>query len=258
MSLTPFLLLAELAFLFALFRNANKNSLSPSGRLLCFWAWIAAYSVLVSYLGYRQVFVSDAILEYLPALWLQVITVVVCVAPALVSTAVRNDLRLAVDGTTRTAFIYFHMLRFAALGTMLGAAKGTFPLYFELLVGVPDLLFAASALFVLRREKTGRLSKKQFLVWNLLGAFAIIPAAPIVLQLGLPGPCQLFTSQPDSRVVFTFPMAIAPMIGVPLFVLVNLLVVWRLLESRTEQSIGKSPPPGWKGVQSDQTQSMTF
>jgi hypothetical protein len=35
---------------------------------------------------------------------------------------------------------------------------------------------------------------------------------------------------PDARVILTHPMSIAPMIGVPLFVLVNLLVAWRLWE----------------------------
>ncbi|MEM6470505.1 MAG: hypothetical protein AAF802_13195, partial [Planctomycetota bacterium] len=200
--------------------------------------WIVFYSGFVSYLGYRRVFVSDAILEYLPALWLQMVSVVACIAPALISPSIRNDLRRAVDGTDQTSFICLHMLRFAALGTLLGAAKGTFPIYFELLVGVPDLLFAASAIVVLRRERAGRLSEKQYLIWNLVGALVIVPATPIVLQLGLPGPLQVFTSQPDARVVFTFPMSIAPMIGVPLLVLVNLLVVWRLIDAQATRAAG--------------------
>ena len=234
-SLTPFLLLAELMFLLLVFRKANQDSMWPSRRLPLYWVWIAMYSLLVSYLGYYGIYVSEAMLDYLPALWLQVITVAACVMPVLVSKGLRSDLRLAVDRTARTSFIYFHMLRFAALGTMLGAAKGTFPFYFELLVGVPDLIFASSALWILKEEKSGRLSDKQFLLWNLVGALVIVPTTPIVLQLGLPGPLQYFTSQPDARAVFTFPMVIAPMIGVPLFVLVNLLVVWRLSERGVER-----------------------
>src|SRR5262249_28223988 len=80
------------------------------------------------------------------------------------------------------------------------------------------------------RAKRGELSAKSFLVWNLIGALVIVPSAPVLLQLGLPGPVQLFTGSPDARVVFTYPMSIAPMIGVPLFVLSNLWVSWRLLE----------------------------
>lgn len=234
LSLPPILLIAELIFLLYVFGKARPKSIWPSLHLSLYWLWIMSYSLLVSYLGYRGVYVSEEILGYLPALWLQVVTVVACIVPILVSPAVRSELRSAADETSRKSFIYFQMLRFAALGTMLGAAKGTFPLYFELLVGVPDLMFAISAIWILRLEKSGRLSDRKFLLWNLLGAFVIVPAAPIVLQLGLPGPLQYFTSQPDARAVFTFPMAIAPMIGVPLFVLTNLLVAWQLAEKRME------------------------
>lgn len=230
LSLTPFLLAAELAFLRWVFKKAHEEYLCPTRRLSSYWLWIVTYSLAVCVLGYYEVFVSESMLRYMPALWLQVITVAAVVAPVLASVNLRIDLRQAVDRTPRTAFIYFHMLRFAALGTMLGAARGTFPVYFELLVGVPDLLFAISSLWMLKQEKNDRLTDRQFLIWNLVGALVIVPTAPIVLQLGLPGPWQYFTSQPDARAVFTFPMVIAPMIGVPLFVLVNLLVVWRLCE----------------------------
>ena len=57
-----------------------------------------------------------------------------------------------------------------------------------------------------------------------MGALVIVPAAPILLQLGLPGPLQPFTGLPDARAVFTFPMSIAAMVGVPLFALINLWV----------------------------------
>ncbi len=87
------------------------------------------------------------------------------------------------------------------------------------------------AFWIARKAKHGENSKKSFLFWNLVGALVIVPAAPIVLQLGLPGAVQVFTSLPDARAVFTYPMSIAAMIGVPLFVLINLLVAWRLWES---------------------------
>ena len=80
--------------------------------------------------------------------------------------------------------------------------------------------------------KRGRVSDRQFMIWNVVGALVIVPSAPILLQLGLPGPLHLFTEQPDARAVYTYPMSIAPMIVVPFFVLANLLVAWRLRERR--------------------------
>ena len=75
-------------------------------------------------------------------------------------------------------------------------------------------------------------------MWNAIGALVIVPSAPILIQLGLPGPLQVFTSLPDARAVFTYPMSIAPMIGVPLFVFLNLWVVWRLWEERNKPLSG--------------------
>ena len=83
-----------------------------------------------------------------------------------------------------------------------------------------------------RRAQRGEISRRGFFYWNLVGALVIVPAAPILLQLGLPGPIQVFESLPDARAVFTYPMSIAPMMGVPLFVLVNLGVAWQLWELR--------------------------
>ncbi len=68
-----------------------------------------------------------------------------------------------------------------------------------------------------------------------MGAFVIVPSAPIFLQLGLPGPIQAFTSVPDAQVLLTYPMSIAPMIGVPLFILINLWVAWPLWERGREE-----------------------
>ncbi len=111
---------------------------------------------------------------------------------------------------------------------------GEFPAYFEYCVGIPDFLFGASAFWIARKAKRGELSERSFFIWNLIGALVIVPSAPILLQLGLPGPVQIFTSLPDARAVFTYPMSIASMIGVPLFVLSNLCVAWRLWERRSE------------------------
>lgn len=237
LSLTPFLLVAEIAFLFFVFRKGNPNRRLPSPSLMVFWLWIVFYAGVATYLGYQEVYVSERLLAYYPGFWLQSITVAVCVIPVLMSARLRHNLRNAVDATKWDSWIYFNMLRLAAVGTLVGAGKNTFPLYFELLVGIPDLLFALSTFWVLGRNKKSRLSNRQFFYWNLIGALTIVPAAPILLQLGLPGPLQIFDAQPDARAVFSFPMSIAAMIGVPLFVLVNLLVAWRLLEQIKQQPV---------------------
>ena len=238
-SLAPILLATELGFLFKLaWRCGNRaRAQTDMGPVYVFFLWVTAYGIVTSVLGARGVYISDALLKTLPGFWLQVVTVAAIVTPIMLFQSVRNGMRQIVDNTPWHWFAYFHGLRIAALGTAYKTMVGQFPAYFEYGVGVPDLLFGVSAFWIARKAQRGELSRKSFLIWNLIGALVIVPSAPILLQLGLPGPVQVFTSLPDARAVFTYPMSIAPMIGVPLFVLVNLWVVWRLWEQGNNEQM---------------------
>lgn len=200
------------------------------GPVYIYLLWVTAYGVATSILGARGVYISKDLLKLLPGFWLQFVTVAVCVLPIVLFAEVRTGMRHIVDTTPWHWFAYFHGLRILALGTAYKTIIGEFPVYFEILVGLPDFLFGVSAFWIASATRRGEISAKSFMVWNLIGAFIIVPSAPILLQLGLPGPVQVFTSLPDARAVFTYPMSIAPMIGVPLFVLANLWVAWRLWE----------------------------
>ncbi len=234
LSLTPILVAIELCFLFALAWLCDRVTPAQRsmGPVYVYLLWVTAYAVVTSVLGARGVYVSERLLETLPGLWLQLVAVAVAVLPIVLFGGVRDGMRHIVDSTPWHWFAYFHALRIAALGTAYKTLIGEFPAYFEYTVGVPDFLFGVSALWIAGKARRGELSEQGFLVWNLVGALIIVPSAPILLQLGLPGPLQVFTSLPDARAVFTYPMSIAPLIGVPLFVLVNLWVAWRLWERR--------------------------
>ncbi len=232
LSMTPFLLALELGFCFFLAwhsrrRGAGIGSLFPA---YAFFVWLSLYAVGTSLLGYQGWYLREEVLRLLPGFWLQLVTVAAALIPLLLSSALRQDLRQIVDRTPWQWFAWFHALRIAALGTAFKTMTGEFPLYFELFVGVPDLLFGISALWIAVLAGRGEISRRGFMLWNLVGALVIVPSAPILLQLGLPGAFYVFTDLPDARAVYTYPMSIAPMIGVPLFVLVNLCVAWRLWE----------------------------
>lgn len=234
LSLTPFLLAIQLGFVFMLARRCARLApvhvaMSP---IYVYLLWLAAYGIATSVLGARGVYIDDDLLEWLPGLWLQLITVAAIAGPVVLLAGVRGRLRDIVDVTPLHWFAYFQGLRITAVGTAYKTEIGEFPLYFELLTGVPDLLFGLSAFPVAARLKRGRLTERGFMIWNLIGALVIVPSAPILLQLGMPGPLYVFTDLPDARAVFTYPMSIAPMIVVPLFVLINLWVAWRLWERR--------------------------
>ena len=236
MSLTPILVMVELGFLLALAVRSARLSGRPGAAhpAYVYLAWLAAYAVATSYLGARGVYLREDVLRLYPGFWLQLVTVAVALVPLLLFVSLRQLAREVVDRTPLYWLAWFHGLRIGALGTAYKTAIGEFPAYFEYLVGVPDLLFGLSALWVAERLRRGRMGERGFLLWNLIGALIIVPSAPILIQLGLPGPLQLFTAQPDARAIMTYPMSIAPMIGVPLFVLINLWVAWRLWERGNE------------------------
>ena len=242
-SLAPILLAIELGFLFLLAWRCGRGARVQTDMVPVYWffLWVTAYGVVTSVLGARGVYITDDILKTMPGFWLQVLTVGAIVIPIVLFRNVRNGLRQIVDSTPWHWFAYFHGMRIAALGTAYKTMIGQFPAYFEYGVGIPDFLFGVSAFWVARKVQRGELTRKSFLVWNLVGALVIVPSAPILLQLGLPGPVQVFTSLPDARAVFTYPMSIAPMIGVPLFVLVNLWVAWRLWEQGNQEEQIKEP-----------------
>ena len=238
-SLTPILVAIELGFVFVLAWRCSRVAPSPGSMrpVYIYLLWVTAYAIVTSILGARGVYISDDLLETLPALWLQLVTVGIAVLPIVAFGSVRNGLRQIVDCTPWHWFAYFHGLRIAALGTAYKTLIGEFPAFFEYGVGIPDFLFGVSAFWVARKAMKGEITEKSFMVWNLIGALVIVPSAPILLQLGLPGPVQVFTGLPDSRAVFTYPMSIAPMIGVPLFVLVNVWVAWRIWERSSDHSL---------------------
>jgi hypothetical protein len=231
-SLTPILLAVEITFFVVLALRTDRlgGDRRESVAVGLYLVWIAFYGVVVSAVGARGLYVSDALLRWLPGFWIQLVTVAACVVPVVLFERVRDGLRRIVDTTPWHWFAYFHGMRVAAVGTAYKTILGEFPAYFELLVGIPDLAFGVSAFWIGGRARRGQLSRRGFFCWNLVGIFVIVPAAPILLQLGLPGPIQIFEGVPDARVILTHPMSIAPMLGVPLFVLVNLLVAWRLWE----------------------------
>ena len=240
--MTPFLMAIQLVFLLGL--ASRQARVDPAGLSMrpvyLLVLWLAAFGVLTSVLGARDVYLSEALLATLPGLWLPGVVVVAAVLPVSLFGALRDGLRAIVDHTPWHWFAFFHGLRIAAIGTAYRTAIGEFPPSFEYGVGVPDLLFGVSALWIGMRAKRGQLSERAFLIWNLIGVGVIVPAAPILLQLGLPGPIQVFTSIPDARAVLTYPMSIAPLMCVPLFVLANLWLAWRLLERRSAPSTAQT------------------
>ncbi len=234
-SITPLLLIGLLtAIAIRVHRTATAGLLKPRG------AW-SVHGLLLILLGWgitsatlalAGVYRSPRFLALLPGLWLPLIPFVISIGGVLLSTTLRGALRAVADHTTPRFWYLLQALRVLAIGTIFKTIAGEFPIYFALLVGVPDLLFGLSAIIVARRLSRQAIRPGALIAWNAIGVAVILPAVPLI-QMGLPGPLQVFTAEPTALKVLEFPMVLAPSVIVPLFMLLNFLLAWRLIELRS-------------------------
>lgn len=229
------ILFIMLGTLFLAAKRAVKAGHLPQAKiksLVVLASVIIPWGILSSFLSINGFYLSEKFLSLMPGLWLPLVPAVLVVALVLVSSDLRDVLRAVIDHTPSTWFIYIHAMRITAIGTLIKTFQGKFPISFELGVGVPDLFFGISALWLAAMVKRGSFNDKHILWWNIIGAAVILIPGGILFQMGLPGPMQMFTQTPTAEVMMLFPLVLAPTLLVPLFVLFNILVAWRLLEQR--------------------------
>jgi hypothetical protein len=231
-SATPLLAIVLVALIAITTRRIRQEGhLQPGGAqaIYLLLAVLIAWGALTSTLAIRGVYASPGFLSLLPGLWLPFVPFILAIGGIAVFSRLRSAVRIVVDHTPWSRLVYVHAMRVLALGTIGKAIAGTFPMYFALLVGVPDLLFGVSAFLVGRQVSDHSLSRAFFIAWNLIGVAVVLPAAPLG-QMGLPGPLHVFTAEPTAERLFVFPMVLAPSLIVPMFVLMNIATAWRLIE----------------------------
>lgn len=233
-SVIPFLFAVIFPFLaFTVRRAARQGHLDRSGSRSAYFLLIVLllWGITSSALALTGIYSSASFLALLPGVWLPLVPLILALGGTLIFPRLRSALRSIVDNTPQHWWMYFQALRILALGTIIKAAQGVFPAYFAFPVGIPDMLFGISALLLGFAAHRRPLSNRLLMVWNLIGIVIILPASPL-MQMGLPGPLQFFVSEPTAERLLDFPMVLAPSLIVPMFILLNTLIAWRLFETR--------------------------
>ncbi|MCR9257178.1 MAG: hypothetical protein NXI16_13910 [Alphaproteobacteria bacterium] len=193
---------------------------------------LALWGGVSGFLAATGVYQREAFLTAWPSLWITMVPVVLVMAPTALSATVRRTVFAVVAATPDHWLIAVQVLRIAAVGSIVKALDGDLVFYFPMLIGIPDLVFGLSAIPLALAAARRRLPDWVLLAWHLVGAAIILPAGVVLMQLGLPGPLQVFTDTPTVASVFAFPMALAPTLIVPLFVLFNLMAATAVLSRR--------------------------
>ena len=235
----PFLILIIFGFLLFLIerlRRTDRLNKSQYAWLVGLVVVLLTWGIASGYWSSRGVYITPYFLGFSPGYWLPFVPVVITLILVMLAPALRQGLRVLVDNTPVRWLTGIHILRILALGSIIKAFNGLFPEKFAWYVGVPDLLFGLSAIwltvFVLCRRQ---ISEQGLLLWHVTGAMVILAPA-----FGL---MHVYMQEPMFTELFVFPMALAPTFIVPLFVMLNLLVVWRLLERRSVKSGGTRCKP---------------
>ena len=107
-------------------------------------------------------------------------------------------------------FTWIHVIRIAAIGTILKMLNGALPAHFIIPVGIPDFLFGLSVpvmtWLVFKKRVIGRTG---LVVWNIVGSVVFLPTL-ILIYLSVPSPIQMFFDGPNSVEVFQFPIEVDP------------------------------------------------
>jgi hypothetical protein len=242
-------------------RAARLGAITRTGQslinsLLAAWViWALASAALALYGTYQ----SAWFLNSWPTLWVTMIPVILVMGPLAYSNTARATLFDLIDATPLSWIIGFQALRILAIGGIAKAINGEFSRYFGLYIGVPDFIFGLSALLMAWLVYRNKIGGGIVASWNLIGAMIIVPGGLVLIQMGLPGPWHVFTASPTIVTIFEFPMALAPTVVVPIFVLLNTLVALHLIRrsliekseltaQRNMEETGKSATPTGEAI----------
>lgn len=229
MTTIPFLILLQLLFLPFFARKAHHDGYINKTQMRASFipvVGLTIWTAIATILGISGISSSDEFYQLYPALWMPVIPIIIVLA-SLALPNVYKGITSTLNVTPPHWLAFLQAGRIAALGTAYHTLQNKFPLYFEIAVGIPDLCFGFSALMIGILAMNHKIRGRTLITWHLIGCLIIVPTAPLLLQLGLPGSLQVFTQEPTAELVYTFPMSLAPMMVVPTFVIFNLLGIWR-------------------------------
>ena len=218
-STLPTLFVVQIVFCLSLGYRTSAISLRATAIIA---AAMSVWASLTTWLALSGVYDAECFLTLLPSLWLPSVPFII-VGLALVSPSVRRGLVELAATTPAHWLVAVQALRILAIGTLIKTFQGTFPWEVELAIGLTDLAFGLSAIWVFILVRDARIHSDALVLWHITGIALILVPGLLALQTGLPGAMQVFDRPPTSAVMLDWPMVLGPTLVVPVFLLLNLL-----------------------------------
>ena len=224
-SAVPILVIIVFIFCIWINRRAKLNqsisvaeARSVYALLLAFFAW----TVIAVVMGLKGIHLS--LMDQIPLLWQANVAIVILVTGVIISRTLRSGLRGIAANTPWHWLVFIHAMRIGAIGAVIKRFRGEVTSDFVLWVGIPDFLFGLSSLVVGWMLLRNAVSNSFLAIWNLVGALLILLPTFI--------PMIYWMNEPGFVFIFEFPMVLAPSIIVPILILLNFLMAWRIFETR--------------------------
>ena len=227
-STIPFLFASQFMFLALAARRAANHLTGPSSAMpaaLSLGTAMLAWGAISGWLSLSGFYDGPVFLGLFPGFWFALVPMVIAFALVGSFAPLRRGLADIARQTPAHWFVGIQALRVAALGTLIRSLQDAFPHHVEIAMGLTDLAYGVSALFLYPLAKAGRLSRDALVIWHAVGILVIVVPGGAAIQTGLPGPMQLFAEPPTAEAMFDFPMVLAPSVVVPVFMMLNMLAI---------------------------------
>ncbi len=218
--------------------NLGQISTNQRNQINLILVALTLWGGLSAYLGMSGYYQSAGFLSSLPGLWITQAPILIVMIPWMASKTLRQGIDEVIDQTPLHLIMAFEGLRILAIGGIYKGYTGQFSQFFATFVGIPDFLYGVATLVaavLIYREVWKETSA---IVINLIGFIIIVPFGSLFINVGLPGALHLIEESPGLETIFEFPMALAPTLVVPVFVMVNLFVALRLIKRRRNVACG--------------------
>ena len=198
---------------------SNESRPIIAGVVLFLVAWFATYA----YLAARGVFSTPTPIPTLP------IALLLPLVVAFFALKAFPGLRAIVENIPQEQLIGIQTIRLMGFAFLLLLAQSLLPSIFALPAGLGDMFVGAEAIFVARlyARRAGGASTMG-LFWNVIGIVDFAVALAIGF-LASSTPFRLIHVSPNTDLVTMLPLAMVPIFGVPLFLIMHALSMGRIL-----------------------------
>jgi hypothetical protein len=231
-STIPLLFLIQLMVIYKVTiktQNSGHISAAQKNTIILLLMFLTCWGGLSTHLGMSGYYQSDVFLSSLPGLWITQIPILIVMVPWMASKTLRQGIDEVIDNTPLHLIMAFEGLRVLAIGGIYKGYVGEFSPVFSKFIGIPDFLYGLTTLIAAVLIYRGVWKEKSAIIINLIGFIIIVPFGTLLINAGLPGPMYMIEESPSLATIFELPMALAPTLVVPIFVMVNLFVALRLI-----------------------------